>query len=88
MQKAGPHFAYISGLVFFWFQVFFLLFNDNLATGGSLTGAFLSCHVEVSKYNNARRIKNQTEMHKRMHCIAIASNAALQECINSIEFSI
>jgi len=23
------------------------LFNDNLATGGSLTGAILSCHVEL-----------------------------------------
>ena len=23
------------------------LFNDNLAAGGSLTGATLSCHVEV-----------------------------------------
>ena len=25
------------------------LFNNNLATGGSLTGAILSCHVELSK---------------------------------------
>jgi len=23
------------------------LFNDNLATGGSLSGAILSCHVEL-----------------------------------------
>jgi len=23
------------------------LFNDNLATGGSLIGAILSCHVEL-----------------------------------------
>jgi len=26
---------------------FIYLFNDNLATGGSLTGAILSCHVEL-----------------------------------------
>jgi len=27
--------------------LFIYLFNDNLATGGSLTGAILSCHVEL-----------------------------------------
>jgi len=49
------------------------LFNDNLATSGSLAGAILSCHVELSKCNNARRIKNQTEMQRRIHCIASIS---------------
>ena len=29
------------------------LFNYNLATGGSLTGAILSCHVELSKYSTS-----------------------------------
>jgi len=29
------------------------LFNDNLATGGSLAGAILSCHVELSKYSTS-----------------------------------
>jgi len=38
--------------------IFIYLFNDNLATGGSLTGAILSCHVELSKYNNARKTRN------------------------------
>jgi len=28
------------------------LFNDNLATG--LTGAILSCHVELSKYSTSK----------------------------------
>jgi len=38
------------------------LFDDNLARGGSLTGAILSCHVELSKYNNARKtLKNHKE---------------------------
>jgi len=27
--------------------LFIYLFNDNLATGGSLSGAILSCHVEL-----------------------------------------
>jgi len=27
--------------------VIIYLFNDNLATGGSLIGAILSCHVEL-----------------------------------------
>jgi len=31
----------------FCVEFFFFLFNDNLATGGSLTGAILSCHVEL-----------------------------------------
>jgi len=35
----------------------FILFNDNYATlGGSLTGAIQSCHVELSKYNKARKL--------------------------------
>jgi len=33
--------------------LFNYLFNDNLATGGSLTGAILSCHVEISKYSTS-----------------------------------
>jgi len=30
-------------------MLFIYLFNDNLATGGILNGAILSCHVELSK---------------------------------------
>ena len=63
------------------------LFNDNLATGGSLTGAILSCRVELWKYN-ARRIKNPTEMQKNEYTALLASNTELQERINSIEYSI
>jgi len=36
--------------------LFIYLFNDNLAAGGSLTGAILSCHVELWQCNNAKRI--------------------------------
>jgi len=30
-----------------YYYLFIFLFNDNLATGGSQTGAILSCHVEL-----------------------------------------
>jgi len=33
--------------VSFFFRIIIYLFNDNLATGGSLTGAILSCDVEL-----------------------------------------
>jgi len=51
------------------FNLFLHLFDDNLATGGSLTGAILSCHVEISKHNARKTLKNKKEMQKRIHCI-------------------
>jgi len=55
------HFHRICGIrrsIFFFAayckRLFIYLFNDNHATGGSLTGEIL-CHVELSKYNNARK---------------------------------
>jgi len=43
-------FSFVFLILFF---KFIYLFNDNLATRGGLTDAILSCHVELSKYNNA-----------------------------------
>jgi len=34
--------------------LFIYLFYDNLATGGSLTCAIFSCHVELSKYSTSK----------------------------------
>ena len=49
--------------------LFIYSFNNNLAIGGSLTSASFSCHVEISKYNNARKTpKTIKEMQKRIHC--------------------
>jgi len=33
--------------VYYIIYLFIYLFNDNFATGGSLTGAIVSCHVEL-----------------------------------------
>ena len=43
--------------------LFIYLFDDNLATGGSLTGATLSCHVELSKYS-ASKLQKKTNKRK------------------------
>jgi len=40
-------------------EVILYLFNDNLATGGILTGAILSCHVELSKHSKSKLQKKQ-----------------------------
>jgi len=47
-----------------------LAFNDNLATGSTLIGAILSCHDELSKYNNARKTKktNGNAKPNTLHC--------------------
>ena len=34
--------------------LFIYLFYENLATGGSLTSAILSCHVELSNYSTSK----------------------------------
>jgi len=33
------------------------LFSDNLATGGGLTGAILSCHAKLSKVQQSKKTK-------------------------------
>ena len=49
--------------------LFNYLFNDNLATGGSLIGPILSCHVELSKYSTSELQKKPTNnTQKRIHC--------------------
>jgi len=40
--------------------IFIYLFFDNLATGGSLTCAILSCHFELSKYSTSKFQKKET----------------------------
>jgi len=50
--RRSAHYAHMLKQLFFYFFIIFFfnfiyLFNDNLATDGSLTGAILSCHVEL-----------------------------------------
>jgi len=63
------------------------LFNDNFATGGGLTGAILSRHVELSKYNNAIKLKTKRKC-KNEDTALLAFNTAFQELINNIKHSI
>jgi len=44
--------------------LFNYLFNNNLATGGSLTDAILSCHVELSKYSTSQLQKKHEQYAK------------------------
>ena len=51
--QPSPEVTHVSGS-----SLFIYLFYDNLATGGSLTGVILSCHVKLSKYSTSKLTRN------------------------------
>jgi len=63
---------------------FIYLFIENYAIGGILTGVILLCHIELSKYNNARRTVKTKQKHKNEYTVSLESNTAFQKLINSI----
>jgi len=65
--------------------LFIYLFFDNLATGGSLTGAILSCHVELSKYSTSKLQKNI--IHKTNKSALLESITTFQKFVNSVKNS-
>jgi len=62
------------------------LFYDNLATGGSLTGAILSCHVELSKYSTSKLKKNTNNMQKEYTAL-LEFITTFQKFINGVKNS-
>jgi len=63
------------------------LYTDNVTTGGSLTGAILSCHVEISKYSTSKLQKNTQIIRKNEYTVLLGSIIAIQKFVNSFKKS-
>jgi len=68
---------------FFSMFMYLFLFNDNYATGSSLTSATLSCHVELSKCNNAGKTLKTKPKYKNEYTLSLTSNTAFPKLLNS-----
>jgi len=69
-----------------FFTLFIYLFYDNLATGGSLTCAILSCHVELSKYSTTK-FRKKTNNTQNEYTALLESITKFQKFVNSVKNS-
>jgi len=67
-------------------NVFIDIFNDNLAIGGSLTGAIFSCHAELSTVQQHKKITTSVKR-KDDYKVPPEAFVGFQEFINSNENS-
>ena len=66
--------------------MFIYLFCDNLATGGSLTYAILSCHVELPKYSTSKFQKKHNNTQNEYTAL-LESITTFQKFVNSVKNS-
>jgi len=69
-----------------WYIIWIYLFHDNLATGGSLTDAILSCHVELSKYSTSKLHKNMNHTQNEYTAL-LESITTFKKFVNSVKNS-
>jgi len=65
--------------------LFIYLVYDNLATGGSLTCAILSFHVELSKYSTSKFQKNINNTQNEY--TALPESTTFQKFVNNVKNS-
>ena len=71
----------------FFVYLFIYLFFDNLATGGSLTCAILSCHFELSKYSTSKFQKKKRNINNTQneYTALLESFTTFQKFVNSVK---